>query len=210
MNEQPKSRRAMLAGIGAAAVAGVSSAIEAEAQATAATPFTPALFDSDAWMSSMPGRQRVVLDVETPERMPDAIRFVGNIFTAHKNAYGLEDRETALIVCFRHSATPMGYTDAIWSKYGKVIDAKNAPTANPYNSGDRMQLSDLAKRGVQFMVCGTASRGLATRIAGPGGDVDAVMKEMQANLLPSARLMAAGIVGVIHAQNRGFALIHVG
>lgn len=210
MSQQKKSRRAMLAGLGVMAAAGAAGARTAEAQAGAAVPFTPALFDVDAWMSSMKGKQRVVLDVESPERMPDAIRFVGNIYTAHKSAYGLDDADTAIIVCFRHSATPMGYTDGIWSKYGKIIDAKNAPTANPYNSGDRMQIADLAKRGVQFMVCGTASRGLATRIAGPGGDVDAVMKEMQANVIPNGRIVAAGIVGVIHAQNRGFALIHVG
>lgn len=210
MSHPTRTRRAVLAGIGAVATASVTGTSSVAAQSPTTTPFTPALFDTDAWMSAMRGRQRVVLDVESPERMPDAIRFVGNIFTAHKTAYGLDEAETAIIVCFRHSATPMGYTDAIWSKYGKVIDAKNAPTANPYNSGDRQQLADLAKRGVQFMVCGTASRGLATRIAGPGGDVDAVMKEMQANVVPSGRVVAAGIVGVIHAQNRGFALIHVG
>lgn len=209
MTTPDKDRRAMLTGLGAAAI-GALGVTTVEAQSSPAAGFTPALFDADAWMSAMTGRQRVVLDVESPERMPDAIRFAGNIFTAHKTAYGLDEAETAMIICFRHSATPMGYTDAIWSKYGKVIDAKNAPTANPYNSGDRQQLADLARRGVQFMVCGTASRGLATRIAGPGGDVEAVMKEMQGNVIPSGRIVAAGIVGVIHAQNRGFALIHVG
>ena len=68
----------------------------------------------------------------------------------------------------------------------------------------------LAKRGVQFMVCGTASRGLAGRIAGPGGDVEAILAEMGANLIPSARIVPAGVVAVVHAQERRFALVSVG
>jgi hypothetical protein len=59
------------------------------------------------------------------------------------------------------------------------------------------------------MVCGTASRGLATRIAGQGGDVEAVLKEMGANLISSARIVPAGVVSVVHAQERRFALISV-
>ena len=73
-----------------------------------------------------------------------------------------------------------------------------------------MQLRDAANRGVQFMVCGTASRGLAGRLAGQGGDADGVMKEMAANLIPSARIVPAGVVSVAHAQERGFALLYVG
>ena len=117
-----------------------------------------------------------------------------------------------MLVCVRHGATPFGYTDAIWSKYGKTIDPKATPppTANPYNSGEQTQLAALAKRGVQFMVCGTASRGLAGRIAGPGGDVEAILAEMGANLIPSARIVPAGVVAVVHAQERRFALVSVG
>ena len=112
----------------------------------------------------------------------------------------------------RHSATAYGYTDAIWSKYGKTIDGKATPppVANPYNSAERPQLAGLAKRGVQFMVCGTASRGLAGRIAGPGGDAEAVLKDMTANLIPNARLVSAGVVGVTHAQEYGFTYLYVG
>jgi hypothetical protein len=117
-----------------------------------------------------------------------------------------------VLVCVRHGATPFGYADAIWSKYGKTIDPKATPppVANPYNSGEQTQLAALAKRGVQFMVCGTASRGLATRIAGPGGDVEAILAEMGANLIPSARIVPAGVVAMVHAQERRFALVSVG
>ena len=162
-------------------------------------------------MSGMKGQHRIVLDVTSPTGVPDAIRFANNLLAGHKNGWGVEESDVAVLVCFRHGATPFGYTDAIWSKYGKTIDPKATPppAANPYNSGEQTQLAALAKRGVQFMVCGTASRGLAGRIAGSGGDVEAVLKEMGANLIPSARIVPAGVVAVVHAQERRFSLISV-
>ena len=207
MNE----RRAVIAGLGAVVAAGAMGARTADAQSSTDT-FTPMLHPLDEWMSSMKGVHRIVLDTTSPDGVPDAIRFAGNLLTGHKNGWGVEESNVAVIVCFRHGATPFGYTDAIWSKYGKTIDPKATPppAANPYNSGEQTQLAALAKRGVQFMVCGTASRGLATRIAGQGGDVEGTLKEMGANLIPSARIVPAGVVAVVHAQERRFALISIG
>lgn len=209
MDRSPRGRRAVIAGLGAVASAGVWSG---GAAAQTGPAFAPTMHREDDWMSSMRGKHRVVVDVTTPQGMPDAIRFAGNLFIGHKTGYGLEESDVAILVCLRHSATAYGYDAGIWSKHGKVIDAAASPvpTANPFNTADRPQLGDLAKRGVQFMVCGTASRGLAGRIAGPGGDAEAVLKEMGANLIPSARIVAAGVVGVTHAQERGFALLYVG
>lgn len=207
-----KNRRALIAGLGAVAAAGALGSREAQAQASSDV-FAPTLHQEDAWMSAMPGRQhRVVLDVTSPSGLPDVIRFTGNLLAGHKNGWGVEEADLALIVCLRHAATPFGYADPIWAKYGKTIEpqATMAPSANPYNAGARPELADLAKRGVQFMVCGTASRGLAGRIAGPNGDVEAVLREMGANLIPSARIVPSGVVAVVHAQERRFALISVG
>jgi len=208
-----KHRRAIIAGLGAVAAAGALGARSAEAQTASSDSFTPMLHAQDDWMSAMKGsKHRIVLDVTSPAGVPDAIRFAGNLLAGHKNGWGVEESDVALVVCVRHGATPFGYTDAIWSKYGKTIDPKATPppTANPYDSGEQTQLAALAKRGVQFMVCGTASRGLAGRIAGPGGDVDAILAEMGANLIPSARIVPAGVVAVVHAQERRFALVSVG
>jgi intracellular sulfur oxidation DsrE/DsrF family protein len=206
-----QQRRTLITGLGAIAAAGALQARSAEGQTVAAESFTPTLHTQDEWMSAMKGQHRIVLDVTSPAGVPDAIRFAGNLLTGHKNGWGVEESDVAVLVCFRHGATPFGYTDAIWSKYGKTIDPKATPppSANPYNSGEQVQLAGLAKRGVQFMVCGTASRGLAGRIAGPSGDVEAVLKEMGANLIPSARIVPAGVVAVVHAQERRFALISV-
>lgn len=204
----------MLAGLGAMATAGALRAGTVEAQNTTAVPapFAPTLHAEDAWLSALPGKHRVVLDCTSPGGVPDAIRFAGNLLIGHKSGYGVEESDIAIVVCFRHGATPYGFTDVVWSKYGKTIDTNAMPPveANPVNSGSRMQLADLATRGVHFMVCRQASRGLAGRIAGPGGDGDAVLKELGANLVASARLVAAGVIGVTHAQERGYALLFVG
>jgi intracellular sulfur oxidation DsrE/DsrF family protein len=207
-----QQRRAIITSLGAMAAAGALGARSAEAQGPSPDSFTPTLHPQDDWMSAMKGKHRVVLDVTSPSGVPDAIRFAGNLLTGHKNGWGVEESDVAVLVCFRHGATPFGFADAIWSKYGKTMDPKAtpAPTANPYiDAGDRT-LADLVKRGVQFMVCGTASRGLATRIAGTGGNVETVLAEMNVNLIPSARIVPAGVVGVVHAQERRFALIAVG
>ena len=207
-----KERRAIITGLGAVAAAGALGARAVDAQESSSDPFTAMLHPQDDWMSAMKGKHRIVLDVTSPDGVPDAVRFAGNLLTGHKNGWGVEESDVAVLVCFRHGATPFGYTDAIWSKYGKTIDPKATPppAANPYNSGEPSQLAALARRGVQFMVCGTASRGLAGRIAGPGGDVEAILKEMGANLILSARIVPAGVVAVVHAQERRFALIAVG
>ena len=204
----------MLAGFGAIAAAGALGTRSAAAQAAspAPAPFAPALHTEDAWMSAVPGQHRVVVDVTSADGVPDGLRFAGNLLTAHKSGYGVDESDVAVVVCLRHGATPYGYVDAIWSKYGRTFDAKTTPppSANPYNSGNRTQVADLAKRGVRFMVCGLASRGLAGRIAGQAGDADAVLKELTASLVPNGRIVPAGVIGVTHAQERGFALLYVG
>jgi intracellular sulfur oxidation DsrE/DsrF family protein len=212
MQQDGKGRRRLVAGLGAAATA---VAMGARTNAQAAASFEPTRHAPDEWMGKMSGKHRVILDVTSPEAMPDAIRFTGNLFTGHQTGYNVPESDVAIIIVLRHSATAYGYTDVIWGKHGKSIGgsgdpAAPPPTTNQYNTGDRMQLAGLAKRGVQFMVCGTASRGLSRRMAGQSGNADAVFKEMEANLIPSARIVAAGVVGVAHAQEYGFSYIYVG
>ena len=207
-----QQRRAIITGLGAVAAAGALGAPSAEAQGLSSDSFTPMLHAQDEWMSAMKGqaphRPRRDIASRRAGRHPVCRQPAGR----PQDGWGVEESDVAVLVCVRHGATPFGYTDAIWSKYGKTIDPKATPppVANPYNSGEQTQLAALAKRGVQFMVCGTASRGLATRIAGPGGDVEAILAEMGANLIPSARIVPAGVVAMVHAQERRFALVSVG
>ena len=111
----------MLAGFGAIAAAGALGTRNAAAQAPpTSAPFTPALHAEDAWMSAVPGQHRVVVDMTSADGVPDGLRFAGNLLTAHKSGYGVDEADVAIIVCFRHAATAYGYADAIWSRYGKT------------------------------------------------------------------------------------------
>jgi hypothetical protein len=178
------------------------------AQAPAA--FTPARHAQDEWMDALPGKHRIILDMTSPSALPEGIRFAGNLFTGHKTGYGLEEKEIAIIMVLRHSATAYGYTDAIWSKYGRSLGGSNAdpaappPAANPYNTGDSMQLAGLAKRGVHFVVCGSASLGLARRIAGANGKPTRIKEWPQR--APSATSPSVWPAWCpSHAQERGYA-----
>jgi intracellular sulfur oxidation DsrE/DsrF family protein len=215
MQQDGKARRRLVAGLGAAAGA-VAMGVRSDAQAS--RTFEPARHSQDDWMDKLPGTHRVALDVTSPDGVPDAIRFAGNLFTGHQTGYDVPDKDLAIIIVLRHSATAYGYTDAIWSKYGKSMGGGNddpgaaTPTANPYDSGERMQLSGLAKRGVHFIVCGSASLGLARRIAGANGNPDTTIKEMTANLIPNSHITVgvAGVVPLAHAQERGYSYLFVG
>jgi intracellular sulfur oxidation DsrE/DsrF family protein len=211
MKRDVKGRREVVAGLGAAATAVALGTRPAMAAATEA--FEPPRHAQDDWMDGMPGKHRIILDLTTPDALPEGIRFAGNLFTGHKNGYGLEDGDVAIIMVLRHSATAYGYNNALWEKHGKTLDSKAEapPTGNPYDSGNRVQLSALAKRGVHFIVCGSASIGIANRIAG-GGDTAPVIKEMTANVIGSGHLTmgVAGIVPLAHAQERGFKYVFVG
>lgn len=93
MSSAKHDRRALIAGLGIAATSATFGAHRAEAQGTA-SPFTPARHEQDAWMSAMPGRHRVVLDVVSPTGLPDGIRFARNLFTGNKTGYG--DRKSVV------------------------------------------------------------------------------------------------------------------
>ena len=68
----------------------------------------------------------------------------------------------------------------------------------------------LAARGVQFAVCGAATTYLAGALAGQTGDAKAVEAELNANLVPNARMVPAGVVIVQRAQKGGFAYTFAG
>ena len=64
--------------------------------------------------------------------------------------------------------------------------------------------------GVRFAVCGLSTRTTAQLIAQKtGGNLDAILKELTANLVPNARIVPAGIVTVSRAQERGYTFAYV-
>ena len=94
-------------------------------------------------MGSLAGDKdhRVFIDSASGVGGATAVLYANNILSAHREDYAGADGEYAMIVCFRHAATALGYTDAMWQKYGEVLpvtrlsvpDGDSPLAVNPLN-----------------------------------------------------------------------------
>lgn len=221
------ARRWFLARLGAGAgVVGVASmagarAVPAQAAATDA-PWRPARHAEDDWYDKIPGVHRFLFDTSSADGMGWAMQFASNYYNANQQSYGLKDSDLAVVIVARHKSTSFAYSDAIWAKYGKQLSeqseyvdpkTKEAPKINIYGpAGETLQagkMDALIKKGAQFAVCSTSTRGIATRIAKVNGlEIDAVIKEITSNLIGNAHMVPAGILAVNRAQERGYSFIY--
>ena len=226
MADNVSGRRAFIAGVGAAVTTlGVGG--EAAAQSSGA-PFRATRHADDDWMDKMPGRHRMVIDGVTANGAGEAVLFASNLYTANKAGYALGENDLAIIVVMRHFATPFAFTDAMWTKYGKGMSgmlnfkdpkSKEAPATNLFNSAAYgltlpnlgNTIDALIKRGTQFAVCDMAMHFVAGQLAAAGaGEANAIYKDFAANLIPNSHIVAAGVVAVNRAQERGYTLIYAG
>jgi len=207
-------------GVGAAGAAAMNSRA-ALAQAAPTETFRPALHAQDDWLDKIPGIHRYVFDTFSAEGIGWGLQFASNYFTSSEQAYNLKDSDLAVIIVARHKATSFAYNDAIWAKYGKQLSeqaeyvdpkTKEAAKINVYGpAGETAQagkMEGLIKKGAQFAVCSTSTRGIATRIAKANGlEIDAVVKEITSNLIGNSRMVPAGVIAVNRAQEHGYSLI---
>ena len=220
------ARRLFLARMGAGA--GVVGATLAGASVTEARPaadaaWRPARHPQDDWYDKIPGVHRFVFDTSTGEGFGLAMQFATNYYTVNEEGYGLKDGDLAVLIVARHKATSFAYNDAMWAKYGKqfseqseFIDPKTKlpPAANVYaavgdGSPQAGKMDALIKKGVQFAVCATSTRGIAGRIAKANGvEIDSIIKEITANLIGNSRMVPAGILAVNRAQEHGYSFVH--
>jgi intracellular sulfur oxidation DsrE/DsrF family protein len=200
----------------------------AAAQSSPAAPWRPARHAQDDWLDQIPGSHRFIIDSVSPLGLGSALLFANNFFVANQAGYGLGNADAAVVVVLRHNSTAFGYTDAIWSKYGGPIGdgaafddpkTKTRPVINVLNSAtyagalpnNGVTLDALVARGVHFAVCQMATRRIAGQIASARGlNADTVYSELASNLIRNSHLVAAGIVAVNRAQERGYALANAG
>jgi len=224
MRERTEPRRSMLSLLGATA-AGLTFGSRSGAAQAPATAFQPARHPQDEWLDRVPGRHRTVIDCATVSSAGQALLFAYNLYAANNSGYQLADRDVAIVICLRHDATVFAYNDAMWAKYGDAIsrgvnftDPKTRAAAriNVLNVADYdpsltnmgVTIAELVAKGVQFAVCGMATRGSAEIIAkATKGNGDAIYKELAVNLIPNSHLMAAGVVAINRAQEYGYTLL---
>jgi len=204
------------------AIGGVAMA---QQKSTATARWEPARHDKDDWFDKLPGKHRLVFDTIAADGLGEALTFANNFIRVNRSDYGLEANDLAVVIVVRHHATPFGYNDAMWAKYGMTLAArarfedpksKLAPKTNIYNSGAYGELlpnrgttlDSLSKQGVQLAVCSLATRAYSGSIAEAVGlSPDAIYGELVANLVSNARMVPAGIVAVNRAQERGYSLV---
>jgi intracellular sulfur oxidation DsrE/DsrF family protein len=208
----------------AAADAAVDVAPGAPPGATTAEAnvWKPARHPEDDWFDQTSAQHRFFFDTSDPDGFGQALGWARNFLEASISGYKLTDADAAVIICARHRSTAFAFGDDMWAKYGAALSeranhfvdpkTKQVPTVNVYlasgsgGTADR-SLGTLLKRGVRLAVCGMATRRIATVLAQKQqSNVDEVVKELTAHLVPNAHMVPAGIVAVSRAQERGYTL----
>jgi intracellular sulfur oxidation DsrE/DsrF family protein len=191
----------------------------------------PAREPQDAWLDKPGTRHRLVVDSATATAAAEAVSVADTFYASNASGYGLGPETLGVVIVLRHLATPFGYNDAVWSKYGTAFADKlrlsgrsaiRAVHGNPLlgtadlNNGSEQSkagasrtptLASLQGKGARFAVCGAATAYLAKVLAGAGGESTGVEHELQDNLIPGGVLMASGIVAVNRAQEQGYAIV---
>jgi len=220
-----KGRRSLITGIGVAAAGLTFGASAVNAQTSSG--FRPAHHAQDAWMDELSGSHRVFVDSATAHGGAEALLYANNIFNTHVSAYGGSTDDYAMIVCFRHFSTPFAFNDAIWKKYGAIINeliqfpdptTGEAPTINLLNAADRPQLPNFGNtvdqvgaKGTVFAVCSNATQFISGQIAaGTNATADDVYKELVSSAVANARFVPAGVVALTRAQEYGYSVLIAG
>lgn len=217
----PATRRSFLsrltAGLGLTGLAVTPGLATAQSRQA----YQPTRHKEDDWLDTLGAKHRFVFDTTETSGFLDTMLFANNFLTASQTGYGLADADSGVVIVARHASTAFAYSDAMWAKYGPLLAeratppdfAGKTPTTNPFNLTGAdlptrgVTVNSLVTRGVHFAVCGMATRFMAGQIAqAKGGSADAVFAELSANLVPNAHVMAAGIVAVNRAQERGYTL----
>jgi hypothetical protein len=228
MTEDPDflQRRALVTGA-AVLGAGLAAVTPAQAQGKGGpAAWRPAKEKLDDWLE-IPGAHRFAFDCITPGGAGAVLGFARTYYQHNRDEYGLEPSSLAVVILLRAGATPFGYNDAMWAKYGralsdpiKLVDptTQAPPVRNIFNTkgspgpgaGGVIQ-SELVERGAHFAVCGSATTNISEIVArSTGGQAGAIRAELSANLIPGARLVPAGIITLNRTQERGYAVAHIG
>ncbi|MBI5600444.1 MAG: hypothetical protein HY944_02635, partial [Gemmatimonadetes bacterium] len=183
-------------------------------------------YAQDAWFDALPGKHRLFLDATEIAEAAGALGFAWNFLRTSQTGYNLKDADQAVIVCLRHNATEVAFSNALWQQYdilrhmkykhpdtGKFVKGGNVfrpGSTNPKSLSDAFTVDGLARRGVHFAICGVATRGLAAQIAGAQATrdrVEDIMDALVAALPANAHLMASGILAAQRAGEYGYTVL---
>ncbi|MEQ1693537.1 MAG: hypothetical protein ABMA00_19770 [Gemmatimonas sp.] len=222
MTDPTVARRSFLARLAAGTTA-FTAALSGTAVFPSVAAGAPIADEMDTWFGSMKGANKVMYDCAAVASAPDGVMFARNLIKFSAEKLGTKDADNSVVVCFRHFATPFGYTDAMWAKYPGFISmlgitdptTKKAATRNfllheEVEGQAGANLPGIRAHGVQFAICGAATAFFAKQLAGETGNAAKIEAELAANLIPGSRMAPAGVVAVQRAQKAGFAYTYAG
>lgn len=222
-DSDPAGRRSLLSGLGVVALAGAALAsAPAHAAKKKKGKFEPERHQEDAWMDALPGVHRVFIDTDSASGAGNALRYATNILNAQASGYKGNDRDMAIIICLRHASTTLGFSDAMWAKYGSSLGSmiggarpaaipepgKAAPPAVTKNAQTKA-IADAAARGVHFAICNMATTLMAGMVARQAGSTaEVVLAELTANTVPNGHMVPAGVMALTRAQEYGYSFLY--
>jgi intracellular sulfur oxidation DsrE/DsrF family protein len=216
------ARRSLLSGIGVAALAGVALGSTAARAQQKSGKFEPKRHAEDAWMDALPGVHRVFIDTDSTAGVGNALRYATNILNAQASGYKGADQDMAIIICMRHASTTLGFSDAMWAKYGSSLGAMmgrpaaaqqpqpgQAAPATPARNAQTAAIAAAAARGVHFAICDMATTLMSGMVARQAGlKAEDVHAELVANTVPNAHMVPAGVMALTRAQEYGYSFLY--
>jgi intracellular sulfur oxidation DsrE/DsrF family protein len=204
-------RRALLSGLGIAAVAGVALGSARAEAASKPGKFKPKFHDVDAWMEEIPGDHRVFIDTDSASGAANALRYATNIQNAQVSGYQGRESDMAIIICLRHASTTLGFVDAMWARYGSQLGAPGgaAEAAPVTKNAQTAALAAAASKGIHFAICDAATTlmsGMLARTAGKSQQE--VHDELVANRIANGHMVPAGVMALTRAQEHGYSFLY--
>ena len=212
-------RRDFIGLAAAMAAIGVGAALPVATAAAAQGPST----DFTRWLDSIPGKQRILLDMREPNGgMALAWAWVW-LFTAPP-AYGVPESDVGTVVVLRHNGIPIALEDSAWKKYKlgeyfKIDDPETGKPAvrNPYYLTmsepflPDMAMQKLIDRGVRVVACDMAIHFYSGEIAKQMGmKHEDVKADWNAAVLPGIAHAPSGVVACQGSVARGCTYLFAG
>ncbi len=177
-------------------------------------------------MDALEGHHRVWIDTSYGIGGMEALHYANNILTANANVDDGADSDYAMVICWRHYATALGYEDSIWEKYGKIFSG--AMSLSDYATGEPFEVNPahldrpdldhggdtigkMLGRGVTFALCNAATGWYSRYVAEQtGGNAREIYEEFVAAAIPNSRFVHAGVFATTRAQEYGYSLLYAG
>ena len=212
-------RRGFLARLSAVAAGLTSIAAAPSALRAAASKASELQGGPDAWIDRLEGQDRLLFHAH--QQLMPAIVGARNVLANGRDAYGVSESQNRIAIGAHGPSISGLFRDELWHQFTlgerfKINDPKtNTPaTKNPFLVPHPEWPSDatvpaLMERGVLFVVCNVAVRGLSRRIERDAAKADTLHKELVAGLLPGVVVVPDLFVAISHAQKRGVSYIFI-